>query len=50
MPPKGSVCYTYGGVIRRSVLSPQLDGGGHERGLRSGTLPVPLIVGLGAGA
>ena len=37
-------------VRRRSPalrLVPLLHGGGHERGLRSGTLPVPLCVGLG---
>lgn len=33
---------------RRIPLRAQLDGGGHERHLRSGTLPVPLIVGFGA--
>jgi len=30
----------------RLRLEPILHGGGHERGLRSGTLPVPLIVGM----
>ncbi len=28
-------------------LEPMIDGGGHERRLRSGTLPVPLVVGFG---
>ncbi|MDH4153379.1 MAG: IscS subfamily cysteine desulfurase [Nitrospira sp.] len=31
----------------RVRIAPQIDGGGHERGMRSGTLPVPLIVGFG---
>ena len=35
---------------KRARLEPILHGGGHERGLRSGTLPVPLCVGFGAAA
>jgi cysteine desulfurase len=34
----------------RVRIAPLIDGGGHERGMRSGTLPVPLIAGFGRAA
>jgi cysteine desulfurase len=48
--PKG-----VGGLyVRRKAprvrIAPMIDGGGHERGMRSGTVPVPLVVGFGLAA
>lgn len=34
----------------RARITPLIDGGGQERGMRSGTLPTPLCVGLGEAA
>src|SRR5512132_4074819 len=34
----------------RVRIAPMVDGGGHERGMRSGTVPVPLAVGFGKAA
>ncbi|HZL59003.1 MAG TPA: aminotransferase class V-fold PLP-dependent enzyme [Stellaceae bacterium] len=34
----------------RARIAPLIDGGGQERAMRSGTLPVPLVVGLGKAA
>lgn len=47
--PKG-VGALYASSRARDMLHPILFGGGHERGLRSGTLNVPGIVGFGTAA
>lgn len=44
--PKGiGAAYIRHGLARQ--LLPQMDGGGQENGMRAGTLPTPLCVGLG---
>ncbi|HVT88339.1 MAG TPA: IscS subfamily cysteine desulfurase [Tepidisphaeraceae bacterium] len=46
--PKGCGCLFVRNKPSRVELTPILDGGGHERGYRSGTINVPGVVGVGA--
>ncbi|HID22164.1 MAG TPA: cysteine desulfurase, partial [Planctomycetaceae bacterium] len=45
--PKGIGALVVRKTAARTRIEPLLDGGGHENRLRSGTLPVPLVVGFG---
>ncbi len=48
--PKGAGALYVRRKNPRVRIAPMLDGGGHERGMRSGTVPVPLVVGFGQAA
>jgi cysteine desulfurase len=48
--PKGMGCLYVRRKNPRVRIAPMIDGGGHERGMRSGTVAVPLCVGFGKAA